>query len=1062
MKVYKTINKIPEVNVYPITKMNLPIIGNKLFITSSVNNNIYILTDTGYFYVMKRGSEKDLQQYTLTIQPRNKDDYQANEEHSQIWCDKLGNHVIIKFKNEVFYYNPSLEGEKVRGLMLINEKKFLQPYSVAFNDEIQERFDTGDILFSDYESNIYKLKITVEENKKVFQDFKKIFSFSGFNKNEESDDDFKFSYFNLSKNERILDMKLIISCPNSNMYGSATDMSGKNIFILAVTNKTLFQFVGKNSFEEVFSNYSLENGDILKAFKRFPTSASSLKFTRLQLISEFLLSSLKSKKNEKPGVLFGWMADCGYCMGRLGNLSEPVQQKNFKIFKYIVPKKDGTRDENSMPRMVCQSINHLFFLYKDCLVVENKLTNSIIHVEYFEDLFLDMYYNEIQNGIILYTSNDIYKIPLEQEHRYLWEDYIEIGEYELALKSITNVDKSQKIKIHKLYADYLFEKEQYLLAAKEYAYSDETFEQVCLKFFMANKIEGLICYLEIINILRIKNKNIDGKERDEYFIQRYLAITWLLELYIDFKQNAEKGKLIPLIKNFIRDNKYGGDYIDTTCLYFTLNIFGKNDELLEFAAVRQDYRTNILNLISHHRFKNAIGNLELYVSFNIETLIQKLTNTFYKYASLFMKESPKETIKLLDNYFNQQKSPEEIIRILTCTDIKRIVTDQEYFDQNYDVIMDYLRKLIHRPIRVGKEFIDFTKNQNLHNLYLLFLSKSPKENHKSELINYLKGPLRTYSLKNLENSNYHSIYVDLYFAKKILKDNPEALALVCSQLGQYNESLNIALENNLKETAFFIAKNLKESNLKKKIWLKIFDKYKTDNFMESKKIVEESKGDIKIEDILPKMGENVKINEFKDNLHDCIESYEKSVRKLNDEITEFNKMSKLINDDIYNAKKRTINYSFTKIRCHSCGRNIRVQKFFIFPCGHIFDIECLINLYVEYDKKNFGNDVFKNKVREINKLVDKIKNLNEKRQRALESQKNKENEGVSRLQKFKTLLQKDNVREEFTEVDNTSVDKLTYLLYGFLEEECLLCGDEMINSIQMKFCEDKNNDWEIL
>ena len=49
----------------------------------------------------------------------------------------------------------------------------------------------------------------------------------------------------------------------------------------------------------------------------------------------------------------------------------------------------------SMSDMVYGVVNQLR-LKKD---VENKLTNSIIHVEYFDQLFLDMYYNQIQNHL---------------------------------------------------------------------------------------------------------------------------------------------------------------------------------------------------------------------------------------------------------------------------------------------------------------------------------------------------------------------------------------------------------------------------------------------------------------------------------------------------------------------------------------------------------------------------------------------------------------------------------------------------------------------------------------
>lgn len=56
--------------------------------------------------------------------------------------------------------------------------------------------------------------------------------------------------------------------------------------------------------------------------------------------------------------------------------------------------------------------------------------------------YLDMYYHHISNGIIIYNENGIYKIPLENEFKYLFEDYIEIGNYESALE-LTKDEKNK-------------------------------------------------------------------------------------------------------------------------------------------------------------------------------------------------------------------------------------------------------------------------------------------------------------------------------------------------------------------------------------------------------------------------------------------------------------------------------------------------------------------------------------------------------------------------------------------------------------------------------------------
>lgn len=102
-----------------------------------------------------------------------------------------------------------------------------------------------------------------------------------------------------------------------------------------------------------------------------------------------------------------------------------------------------------------------------------------------------------------------------------------------------------------------------------------------------------------------------------------------------------------------------------------------------------------------------------------------------------------------------------------------------------------------------------------------------------------------------------------------------------------------------------LAENIPDPKLRKKIWLKIFEyKKKNNNLSEAKIIISKSKNLIKIEDILPLMGGNVKINEFKDELKVCIQNYEASKGKLISEINLFNELNESINRDIDLSEKK--------------------------------------------------------------------------------------------------------------------------------------------------------------
>ena len=1065
MKDYKTLNKRPEINVYPLQKMHYQISGKILYITSCVKNITFILTDEDSFYVIDNSKEHGTNKYSLhsTIDPKNKIKFQSNEIHSQIWCHKLGHHAIIKYKNEIYYYNPNLLKEKVQELNFFYEDKYLQPYAVAFNDDYFEPNDTGEILFSDYNSDIYKLQITIS-GQNAIRIFGRIFSFK-----EKEETDNELNYFNLSKGDRILDMKLLYSSKYNILSGNK-GTEGKNIIIMAITNNILFQFQGKDSFENVFENYSIKDGSILKGYKSFlgNEKMDNFKFSKIQYINQYLLSSKEDNKTETKGVLFGFMTKSGYILARLNNLFDYIPQNQFTVFTYVCNNNNEMekvgRKGNNIPSIikVCQSVNHIFFLYKERLVIVNKLTNRIIHIKYLNEQFFDMFYDEIQNGIFIYNGIHVYKIGLEHEFKYLWIDYVEVGNYELALKTVTSEDKNIKVKLHKIYAQHLFKEKKYIESAKEYAFSEEKFEEVCLKFLKINNTKALMHYLALVNYFRVINKT-DNKNKK--FIIKYLINTWLLELFIGKKEDSKEGELIPNIRAFIRSPKHGNDYVNKTLLYFILKIYGRFEEYIEFGTIKEDYTEVIISLIIYKNMKETLDYINNNISFGEDDKISIFKKIFFRYADLFMKQNPIETIDLIEKGFkiNNNQYIIEVIRLLNSLEISDIIKDEK----KYKGIVNFMQKLMDKPIKAQDKEINFTKNTNLHNLFILLLSYSDKNIYKEKLINYLKKPISLFYIdqslkKEISITNY--IYFDLYFAKKIFSDNPTASSLLYFLLSQYNESIEIALKYDLKEIYELIAHNINNPKLKKELWIKIFNSRKKEGFLEAKQIVNESNGFIKIEDILPLMGDSVKIGEFKEELKDCIKNYEKSVDLLNKEIKEFNVSKNLIQKDITKAQKRVLNVNYNKIRCQECGCVIKEKKFFIFPCKHIFDSQCLIKKYIEFTKEGIGDQKFKQKVKAISDLVIKINFLNDKKIKGSDDAKSVGSSSSRRLPNLKALFRTETTvqKETFTEQEENQLNLFNKGLYDFLNEECLLCGKEVIQGTQVPFSGQNSIEWEIV
>lgn len=96
---------------------------------------------------------------------------------------------------------------------------------------------------------------------------------------------------------------------------------------------------------------------------------------------------------------------------------------------------------------------------------------------------------------------------LENEDKDAWKQYLKKGHIKQAME---NCKKAQKPYVAGIYADQLFQKKKYSEAAKYYARSSKTFEEVSLRFLQENQFNILIEYLE--HVLDIILKRPDQEQ----------------------------------------------------------------------------------------------------------------------------------------------------------------------------------------------------------------------------------------------------------------------------------------------------------------------------------------------------------------------------------------------------------------------------------------------------------------------------------------------------------------------------------------------------------------------
>ena len=1049
---------------------------------SASENNLYILTDKNKFLIYSNNSTKDIYIQLDIVQTitKNVSKFQTNEKSNKIWNNTNGNHVLIKTDKSLFYYNPYFKNDN--NLIEINlefkDKYYVEPYSIAFNEKIKSK-EEFEILVTDYFSQIYDIKIKILKNNEIqIESFEKIFAFKTKSelkkeklleknneiKNEDDDIDYDLDFdimdlLKFENDERIIDIKIFDNEKNDEKI------------IIASTKNKIFKFIGKeNSFKELFLKYLTNNQLMLQSYRNLPNKFSNISYnhtTHIQIIDSYT-------KNEIKETIFGCKGTYGYCLGNINsknnndmlviNCRKPKYVGDKKIPLFIMDEDEFNKEKGLIS--ACQTKLHIFLLYDNCLLMLNKLSLRYVNVYLLYSKFNDVFYLESNNNVYLYNEKEILKISCQNEDKFVYSNYIEIKKFDLALKTIPKENKELRAKIHRLNADIFFEEKKYELAGKEYSLSDEKFEHVCYKFLKEGNTQGLITYLKMLkdNQLNDRNNNIIKKD---LFINKYLIYTWLSTLLINEEKNNDNNNVKSFWEEF--DTFQKDKYLNKQSIYRYLKINSKDKELNDYAKLKNDHKIIIQNLIFKGQYEQAFNYIENTLG-NGKSNSEECIKTFMKYFDLFAKISVKNTVKLLDNITFSVNDQKILINALMEIDFKKEMNEEE--EKNYNLIVSYLRKIIYENITSNNQ------NKNLNNFYLYLLSLSKKEDNKKEIINYLKSPLNIYSMKNNQLNTIFSnkkIFIDLNFAEKILKEIPQALALIYFYMKKYEKSINILLEKEEDELAIQEAQNIPNGEKKKKIWMKLFKEYKQNKKYNLKDILELSNGALKIEDILQYLDDEMKLKDIKDDLQSCIDVYEKGVSSIKQKIITFNKSNNIIQEDLFHTKKRKFELIHSDIKCHKCGNQIKEKKFFLYPCGHVFDVDCLVKIMIDFEDKS--NCEFKGRVKAVKNLNQKIVNMQKKKS---EEKKNiimgelskigKKTKGAVKRFINMALTKKDDRKSiwdekddedegDFTKEEEMQLKELSNGLYDLLKQECVLCGQEMINSTQMMFSKNGEEKW---
>jgi hypothetical protein len=1033
---------------FPITQCQVP--GsqsdiNILYMTSS-KKYLYLLTENGEILCIESKTLNPIQQSFSLSSSSSSGSNSFKENLTKIWTDRVGNHNIIRYKGKIYYFNVLCGIGKELDCF-----KNIEICAVGFDDNNDNQKSTGLFLAADCDNNIYECKINLEQRTNDYRINDSIQKLTTLVFDDwDTEEDEEYSEPKQPKYERIYGIKFLKTTkpekkrsPNDDFY-----------YIIIATKTKFYQFKGpgEKTFLQLFERFNKHPilfNDYCRYFPSVPKISKIFTGSDVDIIY----------KNDKVEQ-FGWKTESGFCFGNFNIIDFlPNDLTNFTVIPFEKINSKGIKETGLEPLSVAHTSNHIFVLYKDCLTIVSKLTSNIVHTEYLERDFNGVVFNEFaeENGIILlYSTNGLYQISLKDENKEIWKDYLDIGDYDNAIKLVEQ-NKKLKRRIYRIDADEVYDANDYLNSVMKYISSDEKFEIVCLKYLMKDQFDALKLYCELY-----LSANVEIKEENN--IEANLITTLIIELMLNNSKEDRKRDL-ETFRLFIRENR---KYIrEGNIIYPLVKRHGKMEEFIEYGSIIQDYESVIMYFINGGNIDEALDRLMMFASFvddKDQAMIDNLINIFLNNSHAFFKYNPKESINLIKQKFKDIPM-EGVIQAIICTMDKEEsytiplersisknlkVTKKE---ENMMAILKYLKTLIDKK--------NIKEESNIHNLYIYYLLKSRR--NQEALLDYLKGPLKFDGSQIF--SKKKKVLFQLDYAKKLFINNPPAYSLVLALMGKYSEAVKKALsikDNECRKIAEFIASNAPGDSLKKQLWIEIFSCDNSQNeFQEALKIMKKSKI-LKIEDVLPHITDTIKIEDFKKQISECISDYEENIKKLKDDINSYNKTAENIKNDIFNLKKRSMEIPYSSYKCVICQVYIKNKNIYLFPCGHMFDANCIRECLLNYEATGLGYIHEKNM--KIDSLflelgyIEKSSFENSKIVRKPMTKIEEEKTQIDIPGKASTIFNKFAIFKRQEKNDDKMINRnvkrkeLELELNAILSEQCVLCGDYMVDSIQCSVC----------
>jgi hypothetical protein len=265
--------------------------------------------------------------------------------------------------------------------------------------------------------------------------------------------------------------------------------------------------------------------------------------------------------------------------------------------------------ELDMPVGMCLTEFHLALFYKSqvrimCLLNEELVLSQKLDAKTVGGVTLGVWYDASNGDFGSYTSKTIIKYVANRESRKIWKIFLAKNEFELAKQYCKDNPANLNLVLTKQAESY-FAAKKYIDSAIFYAQTQNSFEEICLK------------YLELADFTALRTflmHKLEYFDVDREITQTTVIIAYIIEIFLNQLSDLDHERAFDQYERLHKEfYKFLASDKVRVCLreskeavYKIFASHGNIGDMVYFAEIMKDYGQIIVHYIQEENYRKAL------------------------------------------------------------------------------------------------------------------------------------------------------------------------------------------------------------------------------------------------------------------------------------------------------------------------------------------------------------------------------------------------------------------------------------------------------------------------